>query len=204
MSDYIIPEIGSGGSWVLKSPLQSLMVEGEYYICQAVRKLSEYLANNENPLKSIYTALGIGTEYGDDVVANMEIVSLQSSKGHWVYIPARYIIKYPNINGKAYRTMMLGVSLPSMPVDQDLSHIETDLVNFIHDRLGVTPVIKHLETSRPVMVDESTHTTTMGIRNMAKSQPATDAYRYSVCREQLTAAMDKISKLEEYIFSQGL
>lgn len=200
MNDLILPVIGSSGYFELRQPLDQLIVPNERYTCKAIRRLSEYLANNEVPKDDIYTANGLtDSDYISDIAVDMDIVSLQADNGHWLYIPAKYIAKYPIANGIPYRTIMIGISLPSIPVEKDLSNIKTDIENIITDTLGVIPVIKTVETSRVVLVSKETHDITTAERTMLSEGRVTDRSRYMSLVSDHEIALNKIAELESYI-----
>lgn len=200
MTDVILPTIGSSGYYQLRAPLDTLIVENERYTCQAIRRLSEYLANNEDPKVDIYDKYNIPeAEYDSDIVNDAYIISLQSDKGHWLYIPDRYVIAYPVVNGIPYRTSMIGISLPSLPANRDLSFLLTDIENLVTDTLGVIPVIKTVETSRVVLVSKDRHDILQAERDMLSAAKTTDRARFISLMTQYDNALIKIAELEQYI-----
>ena len=199
-TDLIIPTVGSSGYFELSSPFDTLVLPNERYTCQAVRRLSDYLANNETPKTDIYDKYGIKESlYDSDREANMQIVSLQSEKGHWLYVPARYVVSYPITNGIPYRTMMIGAALPAFPADKDLSFLITDIGNLISDSLGVTATIKVVETSRVTLVPSAKHEASVAKRAMQSNGRVTDRSRYMSLKSDHEVALAKIKQLEEYI-----
>lgn len=200
MTDNVLPTIGAAGSFKLLAPFDSLITEGQRYTCQGIRSINDYLSNNEDPHTDIYTKYGIAdSEYEADVVANMHIVSLQSDVGHWLYVPARYISTYPLVNGVPYRSYVLTASLPSFPVDRDMSFLETELRNLCIDSLGVSPIIKFVESSRTVLVSAVKHDATTAARAAVSQGRSTDRARYTDLLNSHTQALAKIAELEAYI-----
>lgn len=200
MTDFILPTIGSSGFFELKAPFDKYVTVTERYTCKGIRSLSEYLANNEDPKADVYTKYGLAdSEFNSDIVVDMHIVSLQSEKGYWLYVPANYILKYPITNGIPYRTIAIGVSLPSLPVAIELGYVETSISNVIKDMLGVTPVIKTVETSRVALVTKEKHDLTTSARLLVSGGRVTDRARYNVLMVNYQSALDKIAALEKYI-----
>lgn len=198
--DVILPTIGSSGYFQLSSPFDTVILPNERYTCQAVRRLSDYIANNENPKDDIYLANSIAESvYDDDLKTNSYIVSLQATNGHWVYVPARYIIGYPIVNGIPYRTMMIGVSLPALPANRDLTFLTTDIKNLVKDALGVDAVTKVVETSKVVLIDKVKHDLTQSTRAAAASGRLTDRSRYAASITTIAQLQQKIAILEAYI-----
>jgi hypothetical protein len=200
MLDIILPTIGSSGYFELKAPFSSIILPNERYTCQAIRRLSDLLANNETPKEDIYLANGISeAEYDDDILKDMYIISLQGQIGHWIYVPARYVIKYPIVNGIPYRTMMMGISLPPMPVKRDLTFLTNEVKNLLHDTLGVDVKIKFIETSKVVLVSKDKHDINQLAREAISNGKSTDRSRLTVMQGLLNDALLKIKALEDYI-----
>jgi hypothetical protein len=200
MTELVIPSVGTSGYWQLRSPLENLMVENERYTCKAVRNLSDYLANNENPKADIYAKYQIpDDDYEADILSDAFIVSLQSAQGHWAYVPAKFIVTYPITNGVPYRAVLIGISLPSLPADRDTSFLHTSLRNLVTDSLGVDCVIKEIETSRVVLVPSDKHIVLQGERDVISGSKVTDRARYLVLANEHEIALNKIQMLEKYI-----
>lgn len=198
--DMILPTIGSSGFFSLRAPFDTVILPNERYTCQAVRKLSDYLANNEKPKEDIYLANSVTEDiYEEDLKANASIVSLQAGTGHWVYVPARFVIQYPVVNGIPYRTMMIGVSLPALPADKDLSFLRASIENLVRDTLGVDSATRVVETSKVVLVDKAKHDLTQSQRDAIAAGVTTDRSRYMDTLTKLNQALQKIQILESYI-----
>lgn len=198
--DMILPTIGSSGFFSLRAPFDTVILPNERYTCQAVRKLSDYLANNEKPKEDIYLANSVTEDiYEEDLKANASIVSLQAGTGHWVYVPARFVIQYPVVNGIPYRTMMIGISLPALPADKDLSFLRASIENLVRDTLGVDSATRVVETSKVVLVDKAKHDLTQSQRDAIAAGVTTDRSRYMDTLTKLNQALQKIQILESYI-----
>lgn len=203
MANIVIPSIGTSGSYTFKSPLDVLTTGPERFTCKAVRNLSDYIANREDPEKNIYIANGLtSNDFDTDILVDMPIVSLQSDIGHWVYIPARFILTYPITNGIPYRSVMIGASLPSIPADRDVSFLLTDIANIIKDSLGVDSIMKVVETSRVILVPKETHDLETANRKMKANYRPTDRVKYMELLTQHNTALEKITALEDYIKSK--
>lgn len=169
MPMVITPPIGSKGIFSLASPFDRLVDNGIEYTCLAVRKLSEYIAANENPKDLIYKTYGIETQFDDDLAKDVYIVSLQSRRGHWLYVPEQYILAFPSGSGHRYRAVSLVFALPSIPVTTDLASIQTEVMELIKARLGVDVKSKPVETSQVILVSDDRHTEISTARELAKT-----------------------------------
>jgi len=202
MSESILLTIGSTGSFELKTPFDIKASAEERFACKAIRKISDYIANNENPKDDIYIANGLTeTNYETDAALDEHIVSLQSDTGHWLYIPSSYILTYPLVNGIPYRSIMIGISLPSIPVNKDLSNIKTDIINLIKDTIGIEPIIKEVETSRTILLSKEDHDDIEMNRAIISAGRVTDRSRYMSLVQNYQTALDKIIELEAFIMN---
>ncbi len=200
MAVYIVPTVGSGGFFELSSPFDNLMAPGERYICKAIRKLSQYYSNNEDPKTDIYDKYRINSDIFDaHKVEDISVACLQSEKGHWLYVPVSYILKYPDPNGIPYRSVSLVVALPAIPVNTDLGYVETAIKSLIAEYMGINTAIKPVETSRVVLVSSDQHRNTQAIRNANITVTGTDRGNYKKVLQDYTQALSRIVELEQYI-----
>jgi len=200
MSELVIPSVGSEGYYTVTSPFDTIIVPNVLYKCQAVRKLNDYLANNENPKEKIYTRYQLGDDaYAQDLKDDMFIVSLQAGVGQWIYIPARYILNYPISNGVRYHDMMLGVNLGSVPVGLDLSPIKVAVTNTIHDLLGIDPTIAEVEISKTIVATHEQHEEITQRRLGHVELYLSDRGKFDKAQTDLESAQNKITQLETFI-----
>lgn len=200
--EIIIPVIGSSGLFQLRPPFNTIIEPNVRYTCQAVRRLSEYLANNEKPFEDIYQSSGLTeAEYNLHLEEDMYIVSLQSEKGHWLYLPATHVSSYPLVNGIPYRAMMLVVSLPPIPVERNLDFLELAFKNIVTDSLGVNCTVKQVEASSVSLISKEKHDLVSMQRSAITESLVTDRARYVKLTQDYQTALDKIQELETYILN---
>lgn len=158
MLNYVLPEIGAAGSFELSAPFDNLITANEIYTCQGIRRLSDYLADNELPYDLIYKPQNIAEEsYSEDLAADMPIVRLQSSEGTWVSVPARYVVRYPVVNGVPYQSFAITVALPPMDSRRDYEFLKAEISGLIHGTLGVACEVDIIPTSRQIVVSHDDH-----------------------------------------------
>lgn len=200
--EIIIPVIGSSGLFQLRPPFNAIIEPNVRYTCQAVRRLSEYLANNEKPFEDVYQSSGLTeAEYNLHLEEDMYIVSLQSEKGHWLYLPATHVSSYPLVNGIPYRAMMLVVSLPPIPVERNLDFLELAFKNIVSDSLGVNCSVKQVEASSVSLISKEKHDLVAMQRSTITESLVTDRARYVKLTQDYQTALDKIQELETYILN---
>lgn len=158
MTTKLLPVVGSRGLYQLIPPFDTLSTQGVEYTCQAVRRLSEMIANNEDPKLSIYTEYGLSDiVYEDDLKTDAYIVSLQSAKGHWLFVPYRYISSYPSGDAVPYRTVMLQFSVAALPVAFDYSDLMDRVSDTIRHTTGVNVESRVTQTSQVTLVRQAIH-----------------------------------------------
>ena len=193
LEKYIIPFIGSRGFWDIRSPFQTN--KGALYTCKAVRKLSDYISSNEDALDLVYKPKGLGeNEYQKDLGEDMVIVCLQTDDGYWHYVPASYLITYPDPNGIPYQKRGIYINLPAMPVARDISFLEPELRDKILSTLGVQSSVDFVEASQVTLVPEEKHIAT-DVARQAKVEIS--GTQYSRIKELETANQELIKKLQQ-------
>lgn len=200
MSDYIVPAIGSLGFYNLIEPFNHPNLGVEQYSCQSVRTINDLIANQLDPFALYYEPKGLTEDdYKYGLENNVPIIGLQSSKGHWIFVPANYLLSYPNPNGVPYHVLMLGVSLGAVPVDKDFSGLHTSIKNLIHDKIGIIPEIKEVQISEVSLIPSETHDAIETARAALAVNNLSDSARVENLTGQLNTALLKIQELETYI-----
>lgn len=200
--NYVVPTVGSSGFFELREPFNSKIDKNVRYTCQAVRRLSAFIADNEDVKKSIYDENKIAEDvYMEDLANDTQVASLQGETGQWLHVPIRFIIAYPNTNGIKYRTMAFSVGLPAMPVDKDMSAVHTAIANVVKELLGVNCVVENVETSKVTLVSSEKHNAKQIERAMVTGIPTTDRGLYMRTLRQLEDANGQIAALEAFIIA---
>ena len=166
----IIPVVGSRGVFTLRAPFNLLIVEGVEYSCQAVRKISDYIANNEDPSALVYKKYNLpDTVYDEDKAEDAYVVCLQSEKGHWLYVPYRYVETFPTGDGIQYCSYILNFSLPGMPLMQDLNPLMLELQQRIKMALGTDVKMRITQSSQISLLTKEEHESAQLRRDLNKS-----------------------------------
>jgi hypothetical protein len=165
--------------------------------------LSALLANNEDPWNEIYKPRGIEEEiYQEDLQEDAYIVELQSSQGHWLVVPYRYILSYPSTDGVPYRSVMVTISLPALPVDQDLTALMMDLDHLASGQLGISALVQPVETSKTVLIARELHETKMLERQLRKNQEGSIFTQNVALRKRNAELEERLKALETYVASR--
>jgi len=202
--DFIIPTVGMSGYFDLREPFATLMAKNVRYTCQAVRRISDYIAANEDVKTDIYAKNQIPEDvYDADVARDAFILSLQAETGQWLYVPDHYNISFPSTNGIPYRTMAFAVQLPAMPANRDYTNVITDMQNLIRDTLGVDCVVNIVETSKITLVPSDKHENKQAERDAISGAATTDRSRYMKTLQDLEGANQIIDSLQTYILANA-
>ena len=194
--------IGSSGTYELLPPFDTVILPEEIYTCKAIRNISEYVSYNQDAKKLVYDYYGLSeNDYENDIQEDMEIVSLQNNKGVWVYVPARYIVKYPEVDGIPYHQLSMVCKIPAIEVSRDISHLKTDVINLIKDTLGVEAAVEIVEASRTIAVTKDVSDQLKIDRALVSNGRVTDRAKYMQLLQQQQVLLDKIEALENYIKS---
>jgi hypothetical protein len=199
---YVIPSVGSSGTYVFTAPFSALALPDDEYTCRAVRKLSDYVANNEDAYTNVYVAAGLTqTDYQNDLAVDMPIASLQSQIGHWLYVPVRFIQSLPQSSGIAYQNKVLAVNIGAVPVDLDLTFLITAISNVVIDNFGITPQIQQVVTSKTSIIPYATDAQVQNARKGRITNSTTDTAALKALQIQYNNAIEKIQALETYILN---
>lgn len=196
-----IPAVGSSGYYDLLAPFAAQVSPKERYTLQSIRRISDYVANNEDVQTLIYASNGIAQEvFQEDVEQDNEILSLQSARGHWISVPVRYVKCYPEVNGIPYRAVSLVAPLQPIPVDKDLSDLLSKISDLVKAKLGFSSTVEVVESSRVVLVSNNQHKNTELDRAILRDA-FTEAVQISILAGQLQVATNRIKALEDYILA---
>lgn len=195
----LLPVVGSRGLYVLLAPFDTLLTAGVEYTCQAIRRLSEKIAYNEDPKTDIYLKYGISDAiYDDDLQNDAYIVSLQSAKGHWLHVPYRYISSYPSGDAIQYRTVMLQFSLMPLPYSFDFSDLKDRIDDLIRKSTGVGVESRVTQTSQVTLVKRDVHEA-REITRALNSSGSTYAQEIDQLRKEIAMILQQKQMLEDYI-----
>lgn len=198
---YQIPSVGAKGVYTLLAPYTT--ENNEVYECIAVRTISDYLSNGEDPIATIYTPVKLTEEdYLADAAVDMQIISLRNDKGYTIYVPARYFSKYPVQDGVDFSSYVFQLYLPPIPVGQDTSAIEAELKDLILQRMGVDAVFDKVETSDVRAIDRNKADAVTAQRMMIVDSTATVFAQVVQLQRIVEAQKSRIAALEKYIQEQ--
>ena len=200
----VLPVVGSFGRFEFSAPFDTMGSPNLEYTCQAVRRISEFIGNNENAWDIAYAPYSIPEAiYREDVIENAYIAVLQSGKGHWLYVPYRYILSYPAGDGIPYQSKTLAFALPSVPDELDLKPLLMEIGERIKGALGTEVTGRITLTSKVTLVPRELHLQKVSERALRRT--GAGLYQSVARLEAENASLrQKLAQLEAYIIAKDL
>lgn len=205
MNDYILPTMGFSGRFEFASPISDRVNPDEVYTCHGVRTIAEYASKNEDVQGLAYTENGLTEDqFLDDQEVDMQILSLQSMSGRWIYVPARFVVRYPDGNGVVYQSQIFTVALPPLPVDTNFITVPGEISEKIIKLLGVTPEIRIVRASSPTIFTSERDAAITAERAASRAGYVTHDVALANANATIESQREHIRQLEEFIKSKGL
>ncbi len=204
VNPYVIPAIGSVGSYVLASPYNTLIDPNINYTCMAIRTIGELLADNKDPYAMAYQPANISQSiYQENIQQNLPIISLVSDGGSWVYVPATYILEIPLVNGINYKSMGINLLLGLISDDYDLTNLINQLEQTVISITGITPTINPVQLSNSLQVTQSQASQIESARQALITNNSSVYGLYMQALNNLQVATTQIQALENYIMQNA-
>lgn len=206
----VIPSVGSRGTFVIRDPFAALVPQTEIpgaavrLTCVATRKLTELVQNGENPFTDYYTPQGLdASAYQADLKAGAVIVTLQADDQSMVKVPSTYISSFADPNGIPYQVMVLTALLGALPANIDLTFVNQQVVQVLHDSLGVDTTVKIGVVSRTAVMNQSDSKNIETARQAKIANSQTDHAKLLAAQQQIAVLTAKVSSLEQYIINNN-
>ena len=127
-----------GGSFTVKPPFDSVVYSQVFYRVIAIESIRGLISRSFAVKEEIYDANGIPEEYYlGDLESDVAVLTLQNSAEDNVLIPMSFVLTVPQADGVIYSSIMLGVTLGAMPVNQDLTRVKGMITDLVLSELGV-------------------------------------------------------------------
>lgn len=199
MSSFI-PQIGLKGLYDLATPFDAALLPNVPYTCVAIRRLSDAVAAGGDPFTDYYSPVGISqADYDLDVANGVCLISLQTDSGEVVYVPAKYINAFPDINGIPYTALVLSVKIGAVPDALNLAPMKDKLVSTVLETLGIISEVKEIAISNQTIVPVATHEAAEAMRTSRIASQSTDYAKLLLVTQQRDDAYARIALLEQYI-----
>lgn len=200
----LLPAIGASGNWKLKAPYDAQYIAGLAYSCRAINKLSAVVTLGLDAKAEYYDKNGLSQEiYDDHVAKDISILTLVSSAGNYIFVPAPYVDGWPTNDAVPYVVMGMLINLGALPNTIDPTFLKTKVENVILANLGHQPEIEFVTLSEVTNKSWDDHTSLENARQSALEDSSTDYVRRVNAEEELLQARAQIQALQQYIIDQG-
>jgi hypothetical protein len=200
MANELLPTIGSSGLWKVKAPFDTQLIAGLSYTCNEVRKLGTFIASGADVFAEHYEPRGLSHDvYQQHVNADISMITLVSSSGSYLILPAPYIDGWPSNDIVPYVLLGMVVTLGALPNTIDPGFLEPVVKNAVKAALGHEPEIQFVALSA---VTNKVYTEHEALENLRKSNiknDNTDYVRRLKAEADLVAARAQIAALQKFI-----
>lgn len=200
----LLPTIQASGLWVLKSPYQHLLDRETWYTCIAVRRIEDLLRLGVDVYKDYYQTYKLDDNtYQTDIKAGVCIITVKDTSGVAYSFPSSYLASFPKGGGIPYQVLALAIDLGAIPVDKDLSHLQTALKELVQSTLGVTNEARLVNLSTVELVDRASHLRLEAERARLITKHVLPVVKVQQLEAELAKAKNYIAELERFAVSRN-
>lgn len=149
-------ERGSRGKVVFLSPFDAYNSDKEWTV-SGIDSIPHLKSFGIDILELVYKKQGLlDSDYATDIVDDISIVAFTDDAQMLLYVPANRVQlgdEHPII----YREKVLGIALPSLPIDYSLATLIEDLKITVKEKIGYDVNIEEVSVSGNTMVKKSDH-----------------------------------------------
>lgn len=193
---FIVPPVGTRGTFKFKKPFNNKMYDGLEYEVRAIRSLVEMKDSDEKPYENIYVPVELTEkDFKQDVDHGVPIIVFINTAGNYYYVPASYLLSMPKTSGVKYQQVMMAVNLGYLPIDYDPSLIKSTLVDDVKAILGITSTVETIKTSAVYLISEEEHQSFQKLLNGNKSITHSYRVRYAKVLEENNKYRERLKLL---------
>lgn len=197
---YIVPPIGSKGTFTFLTPFDKEMFNNQEYTVTAIRSLQEMNDSEEKPFENIYEENELTSDlFKSDLDNNIPIIVLRNSGNNYFYVPASYIKSMPKNNGVKYQQVMMAINLGYLPLDFNYSAAAELIKEDIKGSLGITSTVETIKTSAVQLISEDEHGRFTKLINGNATAKNGYRFRYNMILEQNKRLKARIKLLNDCI-----
>ncbi len=149
-------ERGSKGKVVFLTPFDAYNSDKEWTV-SGIDSIPHLKSFGIDILELVYKKQGLTeSDYAADIVSDISIVAFTDDAQMLLYVPANRVelgIEHPVV----YREKVLGIALPSLPVDYSLATLIEDLKITVKEKIGYDVNIEEISVSGNTMVKKTDH-----------------------------------------------
>ena len=156
--DLNVPTIDSEGTWVLKTPYNTMLPLNTPLSCTGVSNYGLLVNKGVNVLKDYYLAMNL-TEalYKQHFADGGKIIFVKTKQGKQYSFPLHYLDSFPVGTGVGYCSHGIGIRLQALPIDQPLDAFIQQIADLCKLTFGVNSQIETTVLSEVVFVSNDQH-----------------------------------------------
>jgi hypothetical protein len=197
-----LPSLGMSGFYALAAPYDKLISTSAQYKCEGVKSLAAAIAEGQDPLKNVYLANGDSeANFKSDLARGISLVTISSRSGQLIVFPAGALLQVPLADGVVYRNTVLAVALGALPETQDFTELQEEVLQLVLNKFGINGATYLTTVNSAVVLTQNQHQAVMAAREAKIAEGESIIAQNASLQTQLTAALNKIVQLEQYIKS---
>ena len=195
--------LGTKGRFKVDLPFTVDPVES--YICGAIRYFKDIENDGKNVFEVYYLPYEIAYErYESDRLNNVPILTLLSDRYSPLYIPASFILEFPDVDAYEYKNVIMSASLGALPGNVSLDFTLDQVKQAIRSTLGLEPVINLGVMPVIGSLTPEEHATAEAARQAAITNTVTDYSRYLAELNKNVQLTERIRILEQLVIDNNL
>lgn len=209
MADYATPVPSATGTFKLRDPLKNVLTDGVIYKCDSVQTFGNVISTGKDPYDTYYVPLGLTDEpskeaYLEHSRNGAHIVTLTDSGGRKFHIPSPYFESFPDVNGIAYTSLLMGLKLGALPDYMDLQQLKDKVADLVLSLIGVNPDPYIVKASPTTMIDPDAHRSIEEARQNKITDTTTDHSKIVQLTATIEILNEQVRVLEKYIVDNNL
>jgi len=154
----MIPSIGVRGLFKIGTPFSSYINVQQEFKVVSIDTIPKIVNAGQDPIKTIYEPVGLSKDdFNTDLDNNVKIITLSTDSGEYIYIPDKYILSQPIVNGINYREKTIMVNLGYLPVNHNIDTLTSIVEDDIYDVLGIKTNAAIIDTSTTISIEGLKH-----------------------------------------------
>ena len=198
-----LPSLGMTGFYSLAAPYDKLISLSSHYRCDGVRTLASAQAEGLDPLNEVYLANGdTKDKYDLDLQASVSLITISNSTGTILSFPSSALLSVPSGDGVVYRNTVLSVALSALPEDQDLTLLQSEVIELVLFKYGLKAATFITTVGAPAVLTQTQHEAVLSARAAAVQTQVSLIAENNRLTLDLANAVAKIALLETFVKAQ--
>lgn len=151
-------QVGSRGNVVFKAPFDKYNTNLEWTIT-AIQTIPHLTAFSIDVFDLVYTQEDLQeSDYQEDIDQEVSIIAFSNDAQDILYVPADRVDLTSTENSYEYMEIGLGIPLPPLPLNIDLTGLKNDIKVLIKEKLSYDVNVEQVQMSGITLVSEADNT----------------------------------------------